>query len=85
MAEKNLRLRVVLDLADKALAPLKRISQGSQDAAGTLKAAREQLKQLEATQKSIGSFREARTGLEGMQAQLQAARNKVRELAKSYG
>lgn len=85
MAEKNLRLRVVLDLADKALAPLKRISRGSQDAAGTLKAAREQLKQLEATQKSIGSFREARTGLEGMQAQLQAARNKVRELAKSYG
>lgn len=85
MAEKNLRLRVVLDLADKALAPLKRISRGSQDAAGTLKAAREQLKQLEATQKSIGSFREARTGLESMQAQLQAARNKVRELAKSYG
>lgn len=85
MAEKNLRLRVVLDLADKALAPLKRISRGSQDAAGTLKAARDQLKQLEATQKSIGSFREARTGLEGMQAQLQAARNKVRELAKSYG
>nr|DAG46664.1 MAG TPA: minor tail protein [Caudoviricetes sp.] len=85
MAEKNLRLRVVLDLADKALAPLKRISRGSQDTAGTLKAAREQLKQLEATQKSIGTFREARTGLEGMQAQLQAARNKVRELAKSYG
>lgn len=85
MAEKNLRLRVVLDLADKALAPLKRISRGSQDTAGTLKAAREQLKRLEATQKSIGTFREARTGLEGMQAQLQAARNKVRELAKSYG
>lgn len=85
MAEKNLRLRVVLDLADKALAPLKRISQGSQDAASTLKAAREQLKQLESTQKNLGGFREARKGLASMETQLQAAREKVRELAKSYG
>lgn len=85
MADKNLRVSIVLQMAEKVLGPLKKISRGSSETAQTLKAAREQLKQLEATQKSIGSFREARTGLEGVQAQLQAARNKVRELAKSYG
>ena len=85
MADKNLRVSIVLQMAEKVLGPLKKISRGSSETAQTLKAARDQLKQLEATQKSIGSFREARTGLEGMQAQLQAARNKVRELAKSYG
>ena len=84
MAEKNLRLRVVLDLADKALAPLKRISQGSKDTAATLKAARDQLKQLEATQKAVGQFRETRTGLTETETKLKAARERVKQLALQF-
>lgn len=84
MAEKNLRLRVVLDLADKALAPLKRISQGSQETAATLKAARDQLKQLQATQKDVASFRTMRTGLGDTETKLKAAREQVRQLAASH-
>lgn len=84
MAEKNLRLRVVLDLADKALAPLKRISQGSQETAQTLKAARDQLKQLQATQKDVNSFRTMRTSLSETEAKLKTARDQVRQLAASH-
>ena len=79
MAEKNLRLRVLLDLADKALAPLKRISQGSKETAASLKAAREQLKQLNAQQSALGNFakhtqtlREAGNQLQVLKQQLQA-------------
>ena len=85
MAENNMRLRVILDLADKALAPLKRISQGSRETAATLKAAREQLKQLNETQKTVGKFTEARKGLGDTEAKLQAANEKVRQLATTMG
>lgn len=84
MADKNLRVSIVLRMAEKVLGPLKNISQGSSETAQTLKAARDQLKQLDATQKSVGAFREARAGLESMEAQLKAAREKVRGLAQSY-
>ncbi len=78
MAEQNMRLRVILDLADKALAPLKRISQGSKETAATLKAAREQLKQLNAQQSALGNFdkhtqamRESSNQLKVLKQQLQ--------------
>lgn len=79
-----MRLRVVLDLVDKAMAPLKRIGQGSKETAATLKAAREQLKQLNQTQKDVGGFREARTGLAEAQTKLKAARDQVRQLAGAF-
>ena len=79
-----MRLRVILDLADKALAPLKRISQGSSETAQTLKAARDQLKQLDATQKAVGAFRETRAGLGETEAKLQAARERVKQLALQF-
>lgn len=79
MAENNMRLRVILDLADKALAPLKRIGQGSKETAAALKAAREQLKQLGAQQAALGNFakhtktlREAGNQLQVLKQQLQA-------------
>jgi hypothetical protein len=79
MAENNMRLRVILDLADKALAPLKRIGQGSKETADALKAAREQLKQLNAQQNALGNFakhtqtlREAGNQLQVLKQQLQA-------------
>lgn len=79
-----MRLRVILDLADKALAPLKRISQGSSETAQTLKVARDQLKQLDATQKAVGAFRETRAGLGETEAKLQAARERVKQLALQF-
>lgn len=84
MADKNLRLRVMLELADKALGPLKRISQGSNETVNTLKAARDQLKQLQAVQGDVASFRTMHTQLGETEAKLKSARDSVRQLAASH-
>lgn len=84
MSDKNLRLRVLMELADKALGPLKRISQGSNETAATLKAAREQLAQLNAAQKNLGGFREASAGLAETEAKLKAARAGLAQLEAGF-
>ena len=55
MAEKNMRLRVVLDLAERVLGPLKRIQSGSNAAAQALKETRDRLKELNAQQAAVGN------------------------------
>ena len=84
MADKNLRVSIVLQMAEKVLGPLKKISQGSSETAQTLKAARDQLKQLEQTQKTVGQFRETRQGLSETEAKLKAARERVKQLALQF-
>ncbi|RGE46134.1 phage tail tape measure protein [Comamonas testosteroni] len=78
MAEQNMRLRVMLDLADRALGPLKRISQGGKETAAALKETRAQLKQLNAQQNALGNFdkhtqamRESSNQLKVLKQQLQ--------------
>lgn len=79
MAENSLRIRIRLDVLDKALGALKNIGQGSKETAAALKAAREQLKQLGAQQNALGNFakhtktlREAGNQLQVLKQQLQA-------------
>lgn len=79
-----MRLRVILDLADKALAPLKRIGQGSKETAATLKAAREQLRQLGEAQKAVGDFKTTQAGLAQTEAQLKAARVGLEQLRSGF-
>jgi len=74
----------MLELADKALGPLKRISQGSNETVNTLKAARDQLKQLQAVQGDVASFRTMHTQLGETEAKLKSARDSVRQLAASH-
>ncbi|NMM75549.1 phage tail tape measure protein [Rhodococcus sp. SRB_17] len=50
----TMRLRVVLDMAERVLAPLKRIQSGSNEAANALKATRDRLKELNAQQAAVG-------------------------------
>lgn len=50
----TMRLRVVLDMAERVLAPLKRIQSGSNNAANALKATRDRLKELNAQQAAVG-------------------------------
>ena len=85
MADKNLRVSIMLQMAEKVLGPLKNISQGSNETAQTLKAAREQLKLLEATQKDVGAFREIRTGLGETEAKLKVARDQVKQMSMQLG
>ena len=81
----NLRLRVVLDFVDRALGPLKRVSEGSRDAARALKAAKESLKALNAQQAQVGEFRTLKGELHDTAAKLALARGRVGELARMYG
>lgn len=85
MADKNLRVSIMLQMAEKVLGPLKNISQGSNETAQTLKAAREQLKLLEAAQKDVGAFREIRTGLGETEAKLKVARDQVKQMSMQLG
>lgn len=85
MADKNLRVSIMLQMAEKVLGPLKNISQGSNETEQTLKAAREQLKLLEATQKDVGAFREIRTGLGETEAKLKVARDQVKQMSMQLG
>lgn len=82
MADKNLRVNIILGMAEKVLGPLKRISQGSSETAQTLKAARDQLKQLNAQQAAVGNFekhtqamRESSNQLKVMQQNLQTLKS----------
>lgn len=85
MADKNLRVSIMLQMAEKVLGPLKNISQGSNETAQTLEAAREQLKLLEAAQKDVGAFREIRTGLGETEAKLKVARDQVKQMSMQLG
>ncbi len=81
----NLRLRVVLDLAERVLAPMKRISSSSSDAARALKAAKDRLKELNAQQAQVGEFRTLKTNLQETAAKLTEAQAKVGNLARAFG
>lgn len=52
----DLRLQVILDLANKASAPLRNIEKSSADAAKALKAARDTLKKLNEQQRAVDGF-----------------------------
>ncbi len=83
MAADNMRLRVVLDLVERVVAPLKRISTGSSDAAKSLKATRDRLKELNQQQAMVGDWRTLRTGLADTAAKLTEAQAKVAQLART--
>ena len=68
----NLRLRVVLDLVDRVLSPLKRISAGGTETARALKAAKDQLKQLNAQQAAV-------TNVQTQAAEFQRLNNQLKQ------
>ena len=80
----NLRLRIVLDMAERVLAPMRRISASSTAAGAALKAAREKLKELNTQQKQVGEFRQLKQGLQETSAKLAEAQNKVASLARAH-
>lgn len=81
----DLKLRVLLGVIDKALGPLKKITQGSGETAKALKAAREQIKGLNAQQKDVSAFRAQKAALQQNSTAMVAAQAKVRALAQQIG
>lgn len=78
----DLRLQVILQTIDKSTAILKKIDGSSSAAAASLRETRKRLKELDDQQRSIGRFRELRTGLESTSAKLDEAQARVRQLAR---
>lgn len=80
---RDLKLEVLLSAVDKITGPLKRITQGSGAMARAMKEGRDQLKQLQAQQKDVSSFRALKAASEQTEAAMAESQARVRELAKA--
>ncbi|EMO9523731.1 phage tail tape measure protein, partial [Pseudomonas aeruginosa] len=78
----DLKMRLVLDALDRASRPIRAVSQNSIGLARTLKASRDQLKALQATQSDVSSWRTLRTESTQTETALQAARDRVKSLGQ---
>ncbi|SDR19970.1 hypothetical protein SAMN05443026_3243 [Burkholderia orbicola] len=81
--DNALKLRVVFDMIDNMTKPLKNMLAGNKGLASSLKETRRELAEMGKTQKTVGEFRQMRTGLAATASQLNAARGRVTELAGS--
>ncbi|MES3107402.1 hypothetical protein [Sphingomonas aurantiaca] len=82
MADRNLRIRMLLEAGDKVTRPLRDIANGSTRAAQALKATRDRLKEIERAQADVGGCRELKAGLRTTEQAMQAAQTKVGRLAQ---
>ncbi|KAF1072689.1 MAG: hypothetical protein GAK45_00124 [Pseudomonas citronellolis] len=81
----ELQLRVLLGVIDKALGPLKKITQGSTGTARALKAARDELKSLNAQQRDVSSYRKQHEAVRESSERLAEAQMKLRGLREQLG
>lgn len=87
MSDRNLRIRVLMEGADRLTRPMREAAAGSSRLAQTLKTTRDRLKDLQAAQGAIGEFRQLKAGLsetERKMAEAQARTTRLgRELAQT--
>ncbi len=81
----DLRLQVIMDLANKATAPLRSISKSSAEAAAALKGARAQLKQLQAQQTAIDSFTKQQAALKASADKVKVLKQNIEVLRQTHG
>ncbi|MCI0508620.1 TP901 family phage tail tape measure protein [Chromohalobacter marismortui] len=77
---RDLKLQVILDAADKATAPLKKITQGSSKTADALRSSKEALRALERQQRDLGSFRKLKEATRENGEALAAAQERLRNM-----
>jgi len=82
MADRNLRIRMLLEAGDKVTRPLRDIANGSSRTAQALKLTRDKLKEIERAQADVGGFRELKAGLRTTEQAMQSAQTKVGRLAQ---
>jgi phage-related tail protein len=74
----------MLELVDKATAPLKDIMGSSEKTSDALRTQREELKKLSKSQSDITSFRRLSSALKGTQKDLESAQQTVAQLAQEH-
>jgi len=80
--DKSLQLKIVARLQDQLTGPLRKIRGVSGDAGSGVKALRDELRNLQASQKQIGEFRELKQGLASTRAALGQAQDRVQQLSR---
>lgn len=87
MADRDLRLRILMEAADRVSRPLREISGGSRRAADALRGTREELRKIGDAQGQIEAFRTLRGSMRSSEAAMQAAQTRAaalgRELAQT--
>lgn len=81
MSDKNLRLQVLLSAVDKVTRPFKSMLASNKALAASVKATKDQLKQLDSQAAKIDGFRKTKTQVAAAAQALAAARDKASQLA----
>nr|WP_308530328.1 phage tail tape measure protein [uncultured Serratia sp.] len=81
MSDKNLRLQVLLSAVDKVTRPFKSMQASNKALAASVKATKDQLKQLDTQAGKIDGFRKTKTQVASAAQALSTARDKARSLA----
>ncbi|WP_336332322.1 phage tail tape measure protein [Pseudomonas putida] len=77
----DLKMEVILQAIDRATRPIRAITQGSIGLGQALKESRDKLKQLQATQADVSSFRQAKAASLEQAAALKASQDRVNQLS----
>lgn len=81
MSDKNLRLQVLLSAVDKVTRPFKSMQASNKALAASVKATKDQLKQLDNQAGKIDAFRKTKAQVAAASQALSTARDKARSLA----
>ena len=82
MADRNLRIRMLLEAGDRVSRPLRDMAGGSTRLAQSLKATRDRLKEIDRAQADIAGFRQLKTGITSTGAAMQAAKTRAAALGR---
>ena len=82
MADRNLRIRMLLEAGDRVSRPLRDIAGGSTKAAQALKATRDRLKEVERAQADIAGFRQLKVGLQTTGTAMHTAQERATALGR---
>ncbi|WP_267382592.1 MULTISPECIES: phage tail tape measure protein [unclassified Sphingomonas] len=82
MADRDLRIRMLLEAADRVTKPLKDIAGGAGRASTALKATRDRLREIERVQGDVDAFRKLKSGLATTTEAMEAARQRATQLGR---
>ncbi|EIZ77782.1 phage tail tape measure protein, TP901 family, core region [Novosphingobium sp. Rr 2-17] len=83
MSDRNLRIRVLMEGADRLTRPMRDAAAGSTRLAQSLRATRDQLKGLQRAQADIGQFRELRSGTRDLERRMAEAQARTTQLGRA--
>ncbi|MET0322522.1 MAG: phage tail tape measure protein [Duganella sp.] len=79
----DLNLRVLFDMVDRVTRPLRNVLNANTATATSLRETRDQLRNLDRTQRDVGEFRQLRAGAQATGAELAQARARVAAMAQA--